>query len=273
MANRNLIDRSSSTAPAGRTTAPALRRGLDILELFLDSPDGLRVPEITAALDLPRASVHELVGALVDRGYLIATTEPPSRYGLGGKVLQLGSAFERSFDLAAVGRRVARSVASECGETVQIAVRDGRLAVYVVRIDSTHAVRLVSSVGSRLSAHCTAGGKILLSALGDHELDELYPDDDAVVPMTVRSIDSKARLVEQLGAIRERGWAEEFCESNDDAACVAAPVLDARGSCVAAMSITVPTIRWDQRTRDHHLELVTRGAALLSRDLGAETHE
>jgi IclR family KDG regulon transcriptional repressor len=250
-------------------TAPALRRGLDILELFLDAPDGLRVPEITARIGLPRASVHELVGALVDRGYLNATGEPPTRYSLGVKVLQLGGAYEQVLDMASLGRQVARSVASACGETVQVAVRDGRMAVYVVRIDSVHPVRLVSTVGSRLSAHCTAGGKMLLSALDDDELDALYPDDDSVVPMTARSIDSRQRLLAELEEVRRRGWSEEFCESNDDAACVAAPVLDARGTCVAAMSITVPTIRWNEGTHDRHVELVMHGARILSRDLGA----
>ncbi|WP_201761026.1 MULTISPECIES: IclR family transcriptional regulator [unclassified Nonomuraea] len=259
-----------TSANGGRMTAPALRRGLDILELFLDSSEGLRVPEITARLGLPRASVHELVGALVDRGYLKANSDDhPSSYSLGVKVLQLGGAYEQALDMAALGRKIAKSVAAESGETVQVAVRDGRLAVYVVRVDSRHAVRLVSSVGSRLAAHCTAGGKMLLSALDDDELDALYPDDDSVEPMTQRSIDSKARLLSGLAEIRRRGWSEEFCESNDDAACVAAPVFDAHGTCVAAMSITVPTIRWNEATRERNLDLVREGARALSRELGA----
>ncbi|MEO3887121.1 IclR family transcriptional regulator [Nonomuraea sp. B5E05] len=269
MVNDRLTRVRATSANGGRMTAPALRRGLDILELFLDASSGLRVPEITARLGLPRASVHELVGALVDRGYLTASGDQPGSYSLGVKVLQLGGAYERALDMAALGRKIAKSVAAESGETVQVAVRDGRLAVYVVRIDSRHAVRLVSSVGSRLAAHCTAGGKMLLSALDDDELDALYPDDESVEPMTRRSIDSKARLVAELGEIRRRGWSEEFCESNDDAACVAAPVFDAHGTCVAAMSITVPTIRWNEGARERDLDLVREGARALSRELGA----
>lgn len=260
----NKIDSTSR-----RATAPALRRGLAILEQFLDNPAGLRVPELSERLGLPRASVHELVSALVDCGYLVEADGEPNAFRLGVKVLQLGSAYAQDLDLATCGRRVASSVAAQCEETVQLAIRDGVLAVYVVRIDSVHAVRLVSSVGSRLAAHCTAGGKMLLAALDREEIDRLFPDDGAVVPMTDRSINNRERLFAELAKIREQGWSEEHCESNPDAACVAAPVYDASGECVAALSVTTPTVRWTEQSKRRQLELVGRGAAELSHILGA----
>ena len=233
-----------------RTTAPALRRGLDILELFLTHNNGLRVPEITERLGIPRASVHELVGALVERGYLQATSEPPSRFFLGVRAFQLGGAYERELDLVSVGRDSARRVAAQCGETVQIVIRDGAHVVYVVRVDSTHSIRLISDVGSRLPAYCTAGGKMLLSQLSANEIDSLFPNDKSVPGMTSRSIVSIDQLHEQLQITRERKWAEEYCESNENVACVAAPVYDRSGACVAAMSISVPIMRWQDEKKE-----------------------
>lgn len=252
-----------------RQTSPALRRGLDILELFLEPNEGLKIPEITKRLNLPRASVHELVGTLVERGYLRPLGEPGTYFALGVKPFQLGGAYERELDLSELGRNVARSVAAECGETVQVVVRDGRYAVYVVRIDSTHSVRLVSQVGSRLPAHCTAGGKMLLASLGNEELSSLFPDDASLIRMTEHSIHTFGRLHDELALIRSRGWSEEHSESNDDVTCVAAPVRDAHGNCLAAMSISVPNIRWSEEGKSHYIELASAGARRLSSALGA----
>lgn len=251
-----------------RTTAPALRRGLDILELFLENNDGLRVPEITQLLGLPRASAHELVSTLADRGYIQSLPDSPGRYVLGVRAFRLGAAYERDLDLATVGRESARKIASACGETVQIVIRDGAFAVFIVRIDSTHSIRLVSHVGSRLPAYCTAGGKAMLSVLADDELDALFPDDDALVPMTPNSIDNRERLFSELAAARERGWAEENMESNADVGCVAAPVYDRSGDCVAAMSISVPLMRWSEDEKANYVRLVLEGARDMSSILG-----
>lgn len=250
-----------------RQTAPALRRGLDILEL-IEERGRLRVPEITQHLELPRATTHELVNTLVDRGYLELSRET-GRVSLGARALRLASGFERDLDVASVGRECAAEVAADCGETVQIVVRDGTHAVFVVRIDSTRSVRLVSHVGSRIPAACTAGGKALLAALDPAELARLFPDDAALEPMTARSIDTVARLHEELDTVRTQGWSQEYCESNEDVACVAAPVVDRAGTCVAAMSISVPVLRWGPEQRDEYLRLVRRGAAGMSRRLGA----
>ncbi|MEU6041773.1 IclR family transcriptional regulator [Actinomadura sp. NPDC047616] len=252
-----------------RLTAPALRRGLDILEVLVDEEEGLRVPEITRRLGLPRATTHELVNTLIDRGYL-TMSKATGRVSLGVKALRLGAGYERGLDLATVGRECAAEVAAACGETVQIVVRDAGFAVFIVRIDSRHSVRLVSQVGSRLPASCTAGGKVLLSALPAAELDALFPDDGALQKMTPRSIDTRQRLLTELDAARERGWAEENCESNDHVACVAAPVYDRLGACVAAMSISVPIVRWSDAQKQRCVELVLGGAKAMSQRLGAQ---
>lgn len=250
-----------------RLTAPALRRGLDILELLIDEDEGLRVPDITHRLDLPRATTHELVNTLADRGYVTVSKET-GRVTLGVKVLRLGAGYERGLDLSSVGRECATAVAAECGETVQLVVRDGSFAVFIVRIDSTHRVRLVSQVGSRLPASCTAGGKVLLSAMPPAELAALIPDDAHLERMTPNSIATRERLDADLAAIRAQGWGMEFCESNDHVTCVAAPVFDRLGECIAAMSISTPVLRWDEADRSRYVALVRAGAAEMSRRLG-----
>jgi IclR family transcriptional regulator, KDG regulon repressor len=246
---------------------PAVSRALDILELFLT--DGtLSAPEITARLGLPRTTVHELVNTLVERDFLVAEAGAPTRYRLGIRLFQLGGHFADRLDFTHEARDVAADVAAACDETVHVALLDGPDVVYVAKVDSTHPVRMVSAVGRRLPAHCTAVGKVLLSAVSMEAFEARYPRGHALPAMTPHSITSPARLRQALAEVREAGVAYDDCESNEAVRCVAAGVYDGAGNMVAGMSISVPTVRWDDQRRAEWTELVRHGAAALSRRLG-----
>jgi IclR family KDG regulon transcriptional repressor len=246
---------------------PAASRALDILELFLDTPV-LSAAEVVSALSLPRTTVHELLGTLADRNYLVVVPGQPLRYQLGVRLFQLGSVFAQQLDLAREAQKVASEVAAECDETVHVAILEGTDVIYIARVESTHPVRMVSAVGRRLPASCTGVGKLLLSALDDTALDALYPDPDGLPTMTPHSISSLTRLKTELGEIRERGLSYDEAESSEDVHCVATAVRDHRGEVVAAMSISVPTTRWGDERRATLADLVRGGAARLSASLG-----
>lgn len=247
---------------------PAVTRALDILELFLAGDGTLSAPEITDRLALPRTTVHELVSTLAARNYLTPVPEQPGRYRLGVRAYQLGSRYAEQLDLAAEGQRVARSVAETCDETVHVAILEGADVIYIAKVDSTHAVRMVSAAGRRLPAHCTSVGKMLLASLPGEELEALLPAEESLPALTPDSITSPDALRAALAEAYERGVAIEHQESNPDVSCVAAPVRDSTGQVVAALSISVPVIRWD-RSRQSELEgLALKGAAELSGRLG-----
>ncbi|MES4833835.1 IclR family transcriptional regulator C-terminal domain-containing protein, partial [Streptomyces anthocyanicus] len=94
------------------------------------------------------------------------------------------------------------------------------------------------------------------------------PDGAELTAMTPNSITDPAALREALAAIRERGTAVESRESNPDVSCVAAPVRDRTGRVVAALSISVPMIRWSEERRAELEQLAVKGAADLSERLG-----
>jgi DNA-binding IclR family transcriptional regulator len=221
-----------------------------------------------ARTGLPRTTVHELVTTLTQRSYLAPVPAQPHRYRLGVRAFQLGSVYAERLDLAREGAHIAREVAEACDETVHLAVLDGAGVVYIAKVDSTHSVRMVSAVGRRLPAHCTAVGKMLLSGLSPEALAELFPKSRPLEAMTAKSITSLARLERELAQIRRRGIAVESCESNQDVACVAAPVYDHDGRMVAAMSISVPISRWSQERQEAWARLLAGGAARLSTVLG-----
>ncbi|MFJ9863790.1 IclR family transcriptional regulator [Streptomyces sp. NPDC101165] len=247
---------------------PAVTRALDILELFLDGDGTLSAPDIVRKLQLPRTTVHELVTTLAARSYIVQVPGQPGRYRLGVRPYQLGSRYAEQLDLAAEGQQVARSVAETCDETVHVAILEGTDVIYIAKVDSTHAVRMVSAAGRRLPAHCTSVGKMLLASLPEQELAARIPDGAELTAMTPNSITDPAALRETLAEIRQRGIAVESRESNPDVSCVAAPVRDRAGHVVAALSISVPMIRWSDERMAELEQLVVKGAAELSERLG-----
>ncbi len=246
---------------------PAVTRALDVLELFLESDGTLSAPEVTRRLQLPRTTVHELLTTLAARSYLVTVPEQPGRYRLGVRTYQLGSRYAEQLDLAAEGQQVAREVAETCGETVHVAILEDTEVIYIAKVDSTHAVRMVSAAGRKLPAHCTAVGKLLLAALPEAELDARI-EGRALAAMTGHSITDPAELRAALAVARKRGVAVEHRESNPDVSCVAAPVRDRSGRVVAALSISVPVIRWSEEREDELARLAAGGADALSGRLG-----
>jgi DNA-binding IclR family transcriptional regulator len=184
---------------------------------------------------------------------------------------QLGSRYAAQLDLPSEAQQVARSVAETCDETVHVAILEGADVIYIAKVDSTQAVRMVSAAGRRLPAHCTSVGKMLLASLPDEKLTAVLGEDTGDGPleaMTPASITSREELEKELAEIRERGVAVERQESNPDVNCVAAPVRDAGGSVVAALSISVPTVRWSEERRGELERLAVKGAVELSARLG-----
>jgi IclR family KDG regulon transcriptional repressor len=139
-----------------------------------------------------------------------------------------------------------------------------------VKVDSTHPVRMVSAVGRRLPAHCTAVGKMLLSSLDPTDLDALLSD-DALPGMTPASVTDPRLLRVALDRVRAAGVAFDDGESDSAVRCVAAPVRDHSGAMVAAMSVSAPIIRWTPTAHAEWERLVVEGAAALSARLGYRT--
>lgn len=246
---------------------PAVMRTLDILELFLEAASPLTAPEVARKTGIPRTTVHELLTTLVAREYLVRD-EPGTSYRLGVRFLHLGNAYASRFDLLSAANSVAREFADQSGETVNVAVREGANVFYLAKVQGRDNLRLPSSIGQRVPANVTALGKVLLSELPDDTLDALFPDAERLPALTERSITTLNALKSELRGVRERGVAFEDRESAPDSRCAAAPVRDSAGEIIAAISVSVPVARWDQRPEGHWVQVVQRGAIQLSEQLG-----
>jgi IclR family KDG regulon transcriptional repressor len=247
-------------------------RVLDIFELLAQYPDGISLSEIATQLHIPKSSAHGLLGTLLSRGYLRAGRQGRT-YRLGVRLFELGSGYMASTDLMADGQEIVRELAHACDETVHLAILTGDEVLYVAKEEGTNTVRMVSAVGKRFPAHATGVGKMLLAALTPAELDALYPPDRPLAPITPHTIIDAAAFRQELAASRRRGYATDFEESTPGLCCIAAPVFDSDGVQVAAVSVSVPSIRFTAERQNTLRLLLQESAGRLSRILGYHPSE
>lgn len=222
-----------------RYNVPALERGLRVLCEFSRDNRTLGAPELARRLKLPRSTVFRLLATLEGMGF-IERTEGGRDYRLGLAVLRLGFEYLASLQLNELGLPLLERLSAELRLACNLVVRDGRSIVYVAKVAPPSPFVSAVSVGTRLPAHATVLGHVLLADLSLPQLRALYPEPhlERHSPSTPETV---AALFDVVQAQREheRGYVfgQGFFEPNIST--IAAPVRDRSGSVVAALGVTV----------------------------------
>jgi IclR family transcriptional regulator, KDG regulon repressor len=240
-------------------------RALRVIEL-LTGEASLDFSAICAQLTLPKSSAHALLATMRDMGF-IHFDEVTRRYSLGPRLWEAGQAYIEKLDIARLADPYMRRVRDQLGETVQLAILDGIENVYVGKMESAHALQLVSRLGSRLPAYTTGLGKTLLAALPDAEVLRRLGGID-MKRFTARTITDPGRLLAELEKIRRRGYATDTGEYTEGVYCLAFPIKAPTGT-VAAMSVSIPEVRVTAEVRRHAAAVMIAETGALSRQLGA----
>lgn len=216
------------------------------------------VSELASHLDLSTSSVHRLLSTLTDEGVLDQDSET-GRYRLGLSVFDMAAAMPKQRSLHEAVLVSMTELRSRTGETVQVGVLDGREVVYVERLDSPNTLRVFTELGRRASAHRTSSGKAILASMQKRKLDSLLSG-WTLDRATEHTITDPQELRAELAHIRRRGYAENRQESELGVVSVAAPIRDATGDTVAALSLAGPSERMDQnhQTYTHAVMLLAR---------------
>jgi len=243
--------------------AALLDKACDVLDVVAAAPDGLGQAELTARLGLPRTTTYRILATLVARGLL---RQDPSRrvYAIGFRLLEMAQGAWSSPDLPAAAAPELRALRDATGETAYVAVLEGGEAVALGKFEGAHEVRSAARLGQRKPLHCTSQGKAILAFLPAAESDALLRRMN-FVPLTIRSLRSRAELEASLVAVRARGYAIDDEEIADGVRCVGAPILSATGAVLGALSIAGPA--W--RMTSERLELLGPEVAAAGRRVGA----
>lgn len=257
--------------PKSSYVIQAVANGLRILEEFGRPDAELGVTELAQRVSLHKNMVFRLLATLEQQGYVEQCRET-ERYRLGRACLALGHAFLETRSLARFARPLLARLAEETGESAHLGVLAGH---EVVHLDGEQPEQLVATrlrTGEKLAAHCTALGKVLLagkSATALAQLDKERVRAGKLVAHTPATIVDRDKFFEHLRAVASQGYALDLEECAAGLCCVAAPVLDASGAVIAALSVSAPVFRVNEaRIHDDVMPRVVAAANELSQRMG-----
>jgi len=249
---------------ARSATLGSVANAARVMKAFTTGQREWGVTDLARRLGIAKSTAHRLLATLTDEG-LLEQDPLTGRYRLGLIIFDLAAAAQ-SVDLHEAVLSPMTELRNRTGETVQVAVLDGREVVYVERLDSPHTLRLFLEIGRRNSAHSTGCGKALLASLPPDQLDRTLRNWRLAAKTTYTITDLNV-LRKDLNEARRRGYAVNRRESEVGVISVAAPIRDATGRSAAAISVAGPIDRLEpDELRVAQATMET--AALISRRLG-----
>ncbi len=241
----------------------SVRRAISALEHISEAGE-LGVSELGRRLGVHKATASRLVATLAERG-LLERDPATEKYRLGFGLIRLAGAAMAELEIVRVARPLLEELADRTRETVNLGVLSGDSVVYVDQVSGSRSVVSVNWVGRRTPLHCTSNGKVLLAWMDPGRRRGLLRH---LQPFTDRTITDPGLLEEQLEQVRRRGYAQTLEELEEGLNAVAAPVRQADGAVVAALSVSGPAFRLRPidlpRVARHTMEI----ADAISRRLG-----
>lgn len=228
--------RALRPASLERLPVRAVQRAFELLALLGAGQEGTTLSDLARDSHLPVSTVARLLATLEQTGFI--RRNAAGRYGPGTKLMQVGLASLRSFNVYDLAEPHLRRLSETSGETANLAVRaDAGHAIYLRQVVSPRSIHHASWLGLMLPLRKTAVGAAL------------------------------------LGEIDETGYSARRGSFDPDVTAIAAPVYGPTGEIVAALSVTGPLFRITERDVARFGTLVAKEAQRVSVELGAPSRD
>lgn len=257
----NFSQGGSVTPIKALSGSQTLVRGLDVLEAV--AAGATTLASLCEVLDLNRSTMHRLATTLVGQRYL--SFAPRVGYALGPKLLELGFQARAQMSVQRAAREHIEALAASSGDTVHLGILDGERALYLDKISGSRRVEISSRIGERQPLRSTGLGKALILDDSEKRWRELYEYEDREgkaydVPLDV--------WLNRMRGYAEAGHALDLEENEDRIRCVAAPVRDAAGQIVGAISVSSAAQYMGDARMQAMAEEVRNAARQISLNLG-----
>jgi len=252
--------RESKSAPVGVVT-----KVLRILETLHEAPSGLQLKDVALQTAINKSTAYRFLAHLEHEGYVFR--DATGAYAIGVRLARLASGSSYQTTLRKLSRPILQQLWRTTGETVNLAVLDGREVLYLDVMESSHTFRLVSQVGLRRPVYCTALGKVMLAYIPEEEHPYFYSG-MAFERFTPHTIKSVSQLRKDLALIRQRGYSIDNEEAYLGSRCIGTPIFDAAGKIAASVSVSGPTTRVTKERVPAFAGAAKNAAAAISRTLG-----
>jgi IclR family pca regulon transcriptional regulator len=262
-----------STAPAPLLTAAeeiqalsgdpnfmtSLARGLAVIRGFSQQRRRMSIAQLSLRTGIPRAAVRRCLYTLGKLGYV--ASDDGRAFALRPQILSLGHAYLSSVPLVMAAQPILDQVSETIHESSSLAILDGDEILYVARSSaSTRIMSIDLGVGSRLPAHCTSMGRVLLAGMAAAEF-ATFLRRVKLAPFTPRTIVNREQLVETIDRVRRQRYAIVDQELEIGLRSIAVPVTDFRDRVAAAINVSVQAPRVSIAEMEKSLLPALRAAA------------
>lgn len=245
-APKNVIEKSLSRPgelPRGKYTVPVVRSTFRILE-ELSRAGSLDLKDLTERTRLSKSTIFRILTTLVETGYVMR--DSTRSYQISASLGQLVSEEATMETLRRLALPLMLELRDRYGETVNLGVRQLDKITYLEVVPSEFALRLQESRGASVPAHASALGKAILAFTPLEQVEELVRGRQLEI-VTQNTISNANDFLTELKKVRSARYAFDRGEGSLLAICIGAPIVDARGQAIAAMSISGPASRFNPK--------------------------
>jgi IclR family pca regulon transcriptional regulator len=242
----------------------SLARGLTVIRAFDAAHPSLTLSDVARRTDLTRAAARRFLHTLQALGYVRTDGRA---FSLTPRVLELGFSYLSALSLPEVVQPHLEALSREVEESVSAAVLSGAEVIYVARVPTRRIMSVRITIGTRFPAYATSMGRVLLAALPEEEVADLFAATPPE-PLTDRTITAPAALQEELQRVRGQGWALVDGELEPGLRSIAAPLHDRTGAVIAAVNVSTSATRDSvDRVRDAYLPPLLATTRAIEADL------
>jgi DNA-binding IclR family transcriptional regulator len=239
-------------------------RAITVLEILARRGE-VGVSDVAAEIEVHKSTAFRLLGALEGRG-LVEQTGDRGKYRLGFGLIPLAGAVSDRLDVTRQSRHICERLATDLGETINVAILQEHYAVNVDQALGPSTVSTRNWVGRLTPLHCTSSGKVLLAHLPPSRRQSVLAA-GGTEPFTRRTLSAQA-LEQDLEKVRRVGYATACEEYEVGLNAAAAPILDRSGRVIAALSLSGPTYRLGPTELAGCVGPLVAGASEISRRMG-----
>ena len=244
----------------------SVSNAMKVLELFGAERMQISVSEVAGELGIPKSSASRLLSTM-RKSEIVAQVSKGGVYGIGPLARRLGALYSSAVSTRDIVREGMKELATETGHSCWMSVLSGTDITVVDGVHGGYPIRLVVEVGSQLPSHATAAGKALLARLDDERIRALYRSAELPV-FTQNTLPSIDRLLAQLAAVRQRGWAETRQEIIDGITSLSVALTAASEPAGIALSVSFPVANLKEGQQKDVRDALLRTAAKLGQRIG-----
>lgn len=215
----------------------SLARGLfvidELIRLHHDGTAKLTVTALAQQLSINKSSASRILKTIADNGYA-KRAEGSRAYVLGDKLRNTVSSLHDN--MAEISTPFLSQLVGATQECAHVAVHSHNKVLFLQDIEPEQMLRVSNSKGRTEHMYCTAVGKTLLAF-------QHLPISERLTKRTEKTLTSVAALEQHLEQIRQQGYALDDEENYEGVRCIASPVYNAQGLCIACMGISGPSVR------------------------------